>query len=98
MPTCTDAAFNGEDVIFSLNAAKDAAMTFIADESITLKETSINGVVASIKIAEKSNPTSLNEIPTIGDTTHKIVRNGQVVIIKNGVCYNLLGQIIDKQL
>jgi hypothetical protein len=52
-----------------------------------------DNVTVDLLISAEETPTGLDSI-TKGNSTTKIVEDGQLVIIKNGVRYNALGTVL----
>lgn len=78
--TLTATPNSGYTFIRWSNGKTDNPYTFAASEDITLT-------------AQFSVATAMDDIPADAATApHKVLRNGQVLIIENGKLYNLLGQ------
>lgn len=78
--TLTATPNSGYTFIRWSNGKTDNPYTFAASEDITLT-------------AQFSVATAMDDIPADAATApHKVLRNGQILIIENGKLYNLLGQ------
>lgn len=80
------------NIVLSANTAKNLDLKFTADQSKSVKTTTMSRILASVTLkAPKPTPTAVESVETKTVKAQKTVRNGQVLIIRDGKAYNVLG-------
>lgn len=92
MEVTKDAILAGDDVVFNINTGKGATLSFVADPNITLTTPAISGFVASVKVFVSEEPQGITATEARPSGVRKVLRDGQVLIIRDNKEYTILGQ------
>lgn len=90
MEVSKDAVLANGDLIFNINTGKGATLSFVADPNATVSTPSISGFVGSVRLFEPL-PEAL-EIVNQEIKAHKVMQNGQIVIIRDTDKYSIIGE------
>ena len=90
---------NGTEIGNKHNLPKNGTLTVAVEQAnafmltIASAQTSGDGGVKAIRMAKKATPTSIDNT-AVNVKAVKVIENGQMIIIKNGVKYDLTGSVI----
>jgi hypothetical protein len=85
------------NIVFVANTAKNLDLKFTADPTKSVKTSTLSRILASVTLAEpKPTPTAVESVETKTVKAQKVVRDGQVLIMRDGKMYNVLGTSINK--
>lgn len=90
MEVSKDAVLAGDDVIFNINTGKGATLSLVAAPNVTLTTPVISGFVASVQLFEPQL-SAIDAITTDKNVSKRLL-NGQIVIIRGGINYSIIGQ------
>ena len=90
--TWTDLAISEHEGFYAYKVASDEMAQFIADRGIVLRGQGYHAV--RIEIGKPKSATGIESIQYSAFSGQKILRNGQILIIRDGKVYNMLGQEI----
>lgn len=89
----TDLAITQHDGFYAYRVASEEMAQWIADRGIVLRGQGYHAT--SIAIGKPKSATGIDSVTgNPSPVTHKVLRNGQVLIIRDGKAYNMLGQEI----
>ena len=88
----TDSEYTFPDDLFAISATVDNVAWSVRGSTISAMENSI--VIFSPMIEVKQTPTGLEEI--IQSSNGKIMMDGQLYIIRDGILYNAQGAVVDR--
>ena len=84
------------NIVFAANTAANSDLKFTADESKSVKTTTLSRILASVTLkAPKDEPTAIENTSLKATKAQKVVRDGQIIIIRDGKTFNALGAQID---
>lgn len=91
--TWTDLAIAEHEGFYAYKVASDEMAQLIADRGIVLRGQGYHAI--RIEIGKPKSATGINSVTgNLSPVTHKVLRNGQVLIVRDGDIYNMLGQQI----
>ena len=91
--TWTDLAIAEHEGFYAYKVASDEMAQLIADRGIVLRGQGYHAI--RIEIGKPKSATGINSVTgNLSPITHKVLRNGQVLIVRDGDIYNMLGQQI----
>lgn len=90
--TWTDLAITQHDGFYAYRVASEEMAQWIADRGIVLRGQAYHAV--RIEIGKPKNASGIESIQPSAIRSQKILRNGQVQIVRDGAIYNMLGQQI----
>ena len=90
--TWTDLAISEHEGFYAYKVASDEMAQFIADRGIVLRGQGYHAT--SIAIGKPKSATGIESVQPSAISSQKILRNGQVMIVRDGKAYNMLGQEI----
>ena len=88
--TTWDAVNADGNVVLAANTAKNLDLKFAADESKSVKTSTMSRILASVTL-KAPKPTAVDSIQNSDVRSQKVVRNGQLLIIRDGKTFNALG-------
>ena len=79
------------NIVLAANAAKNLDLKFTADDTKSVKTTTLSRILASVTL-KKPVPTAIEDAELNTVKTQKVIRNGQLLIIRDGKTYSITGQ------
>ncbi|MBR0309538.1 MAG: hypothetical protein IJQ97_01515 [Paludibacteraceae bacterium] len=90
----TDLAVTNHTSFFAYKVATDEIAQDIADHGLVIRGQGYH--LTSIVIGKPKSATGIDSVTgNPSPVTHKVLRNGQVLIIRDSKAYNMLGQLVD---
>ena len=78
------------NIVFAANTAKNLDLKFKADDTKSVKTSTLSRILASVTL-KTPVATAIENVETKTVKARKVVRDGQVLIIRDGKIYNILG-------
>ena len=89
----TDLVITEHAGFYAYKVASDEMAQWIADRGVVLRGQGYHAI--SIEIGKPKSATGINSVTgNLSPVTHKVLRNGQLFILRNGVIYTVNGQIV----
>ena len=89
----TDLAISQHDGFYAYKVASDAIAQDIADHGLVIRGQGYHAI--RIVIGKPKSATGIESVQYSAFSGQKILRNGQVLIIRDSKAYNMLGQLVD---
>lgn len=90
----TDLAISQHNGFYAYQVASDEIAQDIADHGLVIRGQGYHAT--SIVIGKPKSATGIDPVTgNLSPVTHKVLRNGQVLIIRDSKAYNMLGQLVD---
>ena len=82
------------NIVFAANVAKGKELKFAADNTKSVQTSTLSRILASVKLSDPVS-TAIETVAPAAVKAQKIIRNGQVLIIRDGKTYNTLGARVE---
>ncbi len=82
------------NIVLAANTAKGKTLQFTADNTKNVTTSTMSRILASITLTEPK-PTDLETIAPADTKAVKVIRNGQVLILRDGKLFNTLGARVE---